>query len=145
MTTFEKVQRLYESYLDQARQVERERKPWDGVLGFGPKTSDDPCHSQFAETMEAQLKTMVEEGLDPNEAREVLGYIYRAPKENREPVAAYWMLVAVHGQTLESIGRLSQEDAGALWAEYKGLYRRWDRLPAQEKVLAALDRARKGK
>lgn len=143
MTIPDKIQRLYENYLEQARQVEREHRPLDGFMGFGQKTSDDPCHERFVKAVEALLKTAVQENLGSGQALAALEYIYRAPKENRKPLAAYWMLIAVHGQTLELIGQLSREDAGTLWKEYKETYRRRDRLPAQEKVLAALDRARK--
>lgn len=145
MTVFDKIQRLYENYLEQARQAEREHRPLDGLMGFGQKTSDAPCHERFAAAMEALLKAAARENRESGQTRAVLEYIYRAPKENREPLAAYWMLIAVHGQTLELIGLLDREDAGTLWKEYKEIYRRWDRLPAQEKVLAALDRTRKGK
>ena len=145
MTAFEKILRLYEGYLEQARKVEQERNPLDGVLGFGSKSEDAPCHDQFIKAMGTLLNTASEDNLNSNEIREVLEYIYRAPKENQEPLSAYWMLIAVHGQTTDLIKHLSREDAGTLWAEYKRIYRHWDRLPAQEKVLAALDRVRKGK
>lgn len=144
MTILEKVQRLYESYLEQARQVERKRKPLEGVLGFGPRTSDAPCHDRFATALEALLNTAANEGLESGEARAVLEHIYWAPKENPEPAVAYWMLTAVHGKTLELIRHLSREDGEALWAEYNGAYRRRERLPVQNQVLAALDHARKG-
>lgn len=143
MTILEKVRRLYESYLEQAHQAERDRKPLEGVLGFGPRTS--PCHNRFAKALETLLKAADGENMASGEVRVVLEHIYRAPKENREPSAAYWMLTAVHGYTLELIGRLNREDAEALWAEYHGAYRRWERLPMQNQVLSALDRARKGK
>lgn len=130
--------------MEQARQVEREHKPLDGLMGFGQKTADAPCHERFAMAMETLLKAAVQENLMSDQIRAALEYIYRAPKENHEPLAAYWMLIAVHGQTLELIGLLSQEDAGTLWKEYKEIYRRRDRLPVQKKVLAALDWVRKG-
>lgn len=73
----------------------------------------------------------------------MLTYIYLAPKENPEPSVAYWMLMTVHGLTLTLIEQLRWEDAEALWGEYRAAYPRWERLPAQEKVLSALDAARK--
>lgn len=145
MTVFEKILRLYEGYLEQARKIEQECNPMESVLGFGSKPSDAPCHDQFIKAMGALLNTASEDNLSSNEIREVLEYIYRAPKENHPPLAAYWMLIAVHGQTMDLIKQLNREDAGALWAEYKKIYRHWDRLPAQERMLAALDLARKGR
>ena len=131
--------------MEQAHQVEQERNPLDGILGFGTKSADAPCHDQFIKAMGSVLNTTAEDNLNSKEIREVLEYIYRAPKENQEPLAAYWMLIAVHGQTIDLIKNLNREDAGTLWAEYKKIYRHWDRLPAQARVLAALDRARKSK
>ena len=144
MTRLEELERLYGEYLAQAHEAEANRKPLDGAFGFGKKSEDDPCHDRFAQGLETLLRSAAEEGIDPGELRAILEYIYRAPKEHREPLAVYWMLLAVHGLTPELAGRLRREDAEALWREYRAAYPRWDRLPAQKKVLAALDAARKG-
>ena len=143
MTHLEELERLYGEYLVQARQSNRD--PLNGAFGFFKKSGDDPCHSRFARELEALLRSAAEEEADPGELCAMLRYIYLAPKENREPQAAYWMLMAVHALTPELAGRLRREDAEALWSEYRAAYPRWDRLPAQKKVLAALDTARKGK
>ena len=145
MAGLEEIRRLYGEYLAEAREAEAKLRPLDGVLGFGHKSSDDPCHERFAQELETLLKSAPAEVIDSGELRAMLEYIYRAPKENREPLAVYWMLTAVHGLTPELAGRLGREDAQALWDEYRAAYPRWDRLPAQKKVLAALDAARKGK
>ena len=143
MAGLEEIRRLYGEYLAEAREAEAKLRPLDGVLGFGHKSSDDPCHERFAEALEALLKAAAEEGVDSGELREMLAYIYRAPKENREPLAVYWMLLAVHGLTPELAGKLCREDAEALWEEYRAAYPRRERLPAQKKALSALDAARK--
>ena len=144
MTRLEELERLYGEYLARAHEAEANRKPLDGAFGFGKKSEDDPCHARFAQELETLLRSAAEEGIDPGELHAMLSYIYRAPKENREPLAAYWMLLAVHGLTLDLAGQLRREDAGALWGEYRAAYPRWERLPAQKRVLAALDAARKG-
>ena len=145
MTYLDELRRLYGEYLARAHEAEANHKPLDGVWGFGQKSSDDPCHDRFALELETLLRSAAEEGTDPGELHAMLSYIYRAPRENREPLAAYWMLLAVHGLTLDLAGQLRWEDAGALWDEYRTAYPRWERLPAQKKVLAALDAARKAK
>lgn len=118
MTFLDKLQRLYENYLERARQVEREHKPLDGLMGFGKKTSDDPCHKRFAMAVETLLKAAARENPGTSQIRAILECVYRAPRENPEPRAAYWTLIAVHCHTLELIEQLSQEDAGTLWKEY---------------------------
>ena len=145
MTRLEELERLYGEYLIQAREAEANRGPFDGAFGFGKKGGDDPCYDRFAQELEALLRSAAEEGVGPGELRAILEYIYRAPKEHREPPAVYWMLMAVHGLTPELAGRLSRADAQTLWSEYRAAYPRWERLPAQKKVLTALDAARKAK
>ena len=143
MAGLEELRCLYGEYLIEAHRVEANHNPLDGVWGFGRKSSDDPCHSRFAEDLEALLKAAAVEGIESAGLREMLAYIYRAPKENREPLAVYWMLMAVHGLTLELAGQLRREDAEALWNEYRTAYPRRERLSPQKKVLSALDAVRK--
>ena len=145
MPHLEALQRLYGGYLAEARRAETKRNPLDGAFGFVRRSAEDSCHSRFAEDLEALLNSAAEEGVDSGELRAMLEYIYRAPKEHREPSAAYWMLMAVHALTPELARRLHREDAQALWDEYRAAYPRRDRLPAQKKVLATLDAVRKVK
>ena len=143
MAGLEEIRRLYGEYLAEAREAEAKLRPLDGVMGFGRKSSDDPCHNRFQEALEAMLRSAAKEGPESAELRAMLSYIYRVPKENREPLATYWMLMAVHGLTSDLIGQLYRENAETLWKEYRAAFPRWERLPAQKKVLSALDAARK--
>ena len=138
------IQALYEAYIAKAKQLERDRKPGDGLLGMTSGPKDDPCHKQFAADLEQLLQEMQASGPSSIEVKEALSYIYRAPLEHREPLTAYWMLQAVHGMTVELAGLLAAQDAQELRDAYVKDYRRWERLPAQQKALAALERARKG-
>lgn len=143
MTGLSEIRALYREYLDEAERVERERKPGDGLFGLGKKPSDDPCHERFASALDAALRDFA--ALEPDSARvrEVLSHIFRAPAEHREPVSAYWMLCAAHGFTLGLIDRLDAQDAAALLALYAKIFRRWERLPVQRQVYAALKRLAK--
>lgn len=143
-TGMEDIRRLYTDYLEQVRQAELSRRPFDGYMGFGPKLGDAPCHRQFAQNLEALLKDIDREGPRSGQVREMLEYIYRAPQEHRKPPAVYWMLIAVHGLTIKLTDRLETDDALVLWTEYRKLYRAGERLPAQKKTLAALKRAQGG-
>ena len=134
----EEIQKLYADYLEQVHQAELSRKGMSGYMGFGPKLGDDPCHSRFAQSLEALLNDIARQKPISAQVREMLAYIYRAPLEHRKPPAVYWMLIAVQGLSIELIDRLNREDALALWTEYKKLYRWGERLAVQKKVLAAL-------
>lgn len=139
----EKLQTLYETYWEKTKQLERDRKPGQGILGFGGGPKDDPCHDRFAEDAQALLRDFGASSPAPDQVRDVLSYIYHAPLEHKQPLTAYWMMRAIHGQTLELIGLLEAGDAQALKAAYEKDYPRHDRFPAQKKVLSALGKAGK--
>ncbi len=144
MSALERVRALYEQYLATTERLERDRRPGDGLFGFGKSPKDDPCHDQFAVALEALLGEILAGEPDSGETREVLEYIYRAPQVYPEPQTAYWMFQAVHGLTVPLAARLTPADAQAVRDEYVKTYRRWERMPSHKRALAALDRARKG-
>ena len=135
------IQALYEAYIEKTRQLERDKKLGDGWMGLKPGPKDDPCHGQFARDLEQALAALLAAEPSSVGTREVLAYIYRAPKTLTAPLTATWMFQAVHGLTAPLISRLDAADAQALRDEYKRLYRRWDRLPTQKKTLDALEKA----
>lgn len=132
------IKQIYESYLETAEKLEQQRKPTDGLFGMGKKPSDDPCHEKFAEELEKALDEMAGEDVSSGEAAAVLGYIYDMPQGHREYASIFWMLVAVHGLTEKLIDKLSPEDAASLKKRYGANYKRWERLPAQQKIYSAL-------
>jgi hypothetical protein len=134
---------LYRAYLAEAERVERERKPGEGLFGVGKKPSDDPCHERFATELETLLNAFDAQAPESAQVRELLSYLYLAPKEHPEPRSAFWMLCAVHGLTLDLTARLNRTDAAALFSLYAESYPRWDRLPVQQQVYSALKRASK--
>ena len=105
------LQALYDGYLKEAIQVEKNRKPGEGIFGIGKKPSDDPCHDRFASNLKEWLEAFGEENPDSAEIREVLSLIYRAPKKYPDPKSSFWMLIAVQSLTLGLIPRLSESDA----------------------------------
>ncbi|MBP1535088.1 MAG: hypothetical protein IK999_13330 [Ruminococcus sp.] len=132
------IKAIYEDYLETAKKLEEQRKPTDGLFGMGKKPADDPCHEKFADDLEKALDEMAAEDISAQEAAQVLGYIYDMPVRNGEYQSIYWMLVAVHGLTEKLIDKLTAEDAAKLKKSYGANFKRWERLPAQQKVYAAL-------
>ena len=134
---------LYEAYIASSAQAVRQAKPGAGWFGLpgGPKS--DPCHEKFGADAGTLFAAMAAQGPDSAQARQALEYIFRAPEEHEDDQSVYWMLQAVHGMTEPLAACLGPEDAQALWEAYGRQYRRWERLPAHKKALAALDRARK--
>lgn len=145
MAGLEEVRRVYETYLGRMEELQRKRKPAEGLLGVGGGPAADPCQEEFPRQLEAVLKALERTEPASGEARQVLEYLYRTPLPYRQgDQTVYWMLTAVHGLSLDLISRLTPEDAGGLWEAYRRDYPRWERLPAQKKVLAALGTRRKG-
>ncbi len=137
----DELSEIYEEYLAEAVRAESERKPGEGRFGIGKTPADDPCHASFAEKLEAWLGAFLRTDPDSGAVRGVLEEVYRAPKAHPEPRSAYWMLIAVQGLTAGLISRLSREDAAALTAEYAAAYKRYERMPVQKQLFAALKKA----
>ena len=135
------LQTLYEGYIAKAEQLERDKKPGAGLLGLTPGPKDDPCHKMFIDQLQELMDGMLAQKPASGQMRQVLAYIYRAPLEHETPLAVYWTLQAAHSTTLEMAGRLESGDARALRDEFAKMYRRWERLPVQKKVLEVLEKA----
>lgn len=136
MSMLESVRALYRDYLEKAEELERNRKPGQGLFGIGTKPADDPCHERFLRELHELLNGSGE--TESGGLRETLAFIYHAPLEHKEPASIYWTLIAAHGATLERIPSLTASDARALAETYAAAYRRWNRLPVQDRVIAAL-------
>ena len=139
----EGLQELYDGYLEKALQVERYRKPGEGIFGIGKKPSDDPCHERFLTDLKNWLEAFCDSEPDSDSVREVLKLIYQAPKKYPEPKSSYWMLIAAQSLTTAVIPRLNAADATELSTEFAAAYQRWERLPIQKKILEALMKAAK--
>ena len=144
MSRFDDIRALYDAYIAKAEQLERDKKPGEGLFGLSSGPKDHPCHEQFGNDLQALLADIAAERPASGEAREMLLYIYSAPLDHKWPLTVYWMLQAVQGLTLELIPLLTAQDAKALCDAYAKTYRRWERLPAQVKALDALKKASKG-
>ena len=135
------VRQLYLQYYADADAAVKKCGPADGLFGLGKKAADDPCHTAFFEALEKALAQFRQEEPDSGAVRALLSFIYEAPDTHREPVSAYWMLIAAHGLTAGLIGSLCREDAAALYDDYRSRYRRWERLPVQKDILQMLKQA----
>ena len=143
MSGLNDVRELYEGYIVKAEQLERDKKPGDGLFGLSSGPKDDPCHDQCAANLEQLLIDIARRHPSSGEVRDILAYIYNASLEHEEPKTVYWMFKAVHGMTVDLTEFLIEEDAQILRDAYVKNHPRWDRLPSQKSALAALDKARK--
>ncbi len=137
----DKLEALYEGYLSEFRRLEQGRKPLEGAFGLGGGPQSYPCHDKFAQDLEQLLRDFVGQSPSPEEVGQVLNYIYfTAPARFQAEPAVDWMLMAVHGLTLELIGLLDAAQAEPLCRAYGSTYPRRRRLPVQNKLFAALQK-----
>ena len=134
----EAMRRLREQYLEKVRELERSRKPGEGIFGMRGGPADDPCHDRYAEDLDALLKGFADEAPDSASVRAVLDELYAAPPKGETPHSAFWMLIAVQSLCPELIDRLEPGDADALVKRFASDYRRWELMPVQQKIVKAL-------
>ena len=130
----------YEDYRDRVEELERGRKPGEGIFGMRGGPKDDPCHERFAQELRERFAAFAAESPASGEVRQVLDFVYTEPLRRPAPASGIWMLHAVQGLTLELIGLLEPGDAAALAVEYEKNYPRRLRLPAQKELLRQLKR-----
>ena len=133
-----RLEKLYADYLKTVQDLEDNRKLGEGMFGFKGGPADNPCHDRFAADLRALLEDFAAQEPASADVREVMSWIFDAPKRFPRPRTASWMLLAVHGLTAPLIERLSPEDAQALYTDYTGRYKRWERLPNQIELLKRL-------
>ena len=137
------IEELYSSYITKAEKVMQNMKPSDGLFGIGKKASDDPCHDEFADSLEKLLTDYENTAPASEEVREVLRYIYNEPVKHEDNKNIYWMMNAVHGLTQGLIRFMSADDASVIWLEYKENYPKSKRLPVQKQIEKLLEKTAK--
>lgn len=135
---------LYAAYLQKATELERNRKPGQGLFGFGQTPADDPCHEAFIVAVGELLDGSAQAGISQDALTECLAYIFHAPLEHPSPASIHWTLVAAHSACLKAVEALDAEHAQRLYEQYCGDYHRRDRLPVQDRIVKALNRLRRG-
>lgn len=136
--TLSALQRETASYLKFVEELERKRKPGEGIFGLKGGPADNPCHEQYSETVRALLEGFAAQNPPSSLVRPVLEELYTAPKRHPQPACAYWMLIAVQRHSLPLIELLSPEDAFALYVRFNKDVPRYQRLPVQTEILKKL-------
>ena len=134
------IQTLIEEYADKAADLEKNRRFGEGLFGITRGPADDHCHDQFVEDLRAMLTQFAGQNPSSGQVLSVLETVYSAAAPYESVKSAYWMLLAVHGQTLDLIPLLNPEDASGLLSRYKKQFPRRFRMPVQRQVITALSR-----
>ena len=87
----------YEDYRDRVEELERGRKPGEGIFGMRGGPKDDPCHERFAQELRERFAAFAAESPSSGEVRRVLDFVYTEPLRRPAPASGIWMLHAVQG------------------------------------------------
>lgn len=140
--TVDELRAIYAQYLEEAQGLEKKRRFGDGLFGFGRRPADHPCHERLVEDVTGAVRAMAEEGSP--ELAAALDLICDAPGEHPDPPSIHWTLVAAQGAMLAAIPALTPAEAAALRGRFAAAHPRSRRMPVEEEILRALEKAEKG-
>ena len=132
----EKLSGLLDEYDAAVREANARRKPGEGILGFGKKLSDDPCHGAFDRKIASLCEEMASAA--PSDMAEAVALLFQAERDRAWLECARWMLVAVQRHALPLIPLLPEEEKRAMLAWYGKRYPAFQRLPVQQQIVRAL-------
>lgn len=137
MDARERVDAIIHAYLDEIEQVKKD-SGLSGLFGFGKAPKNDPANDRFLGGMKNEIGFIASEQLSSKELCEVLKTIYTAQDTRQDFV--YYVLIAVHGETMPLIAGLAPEDAAILLKMYETRFPRNQRLPVQDLLIGELRR-----
>ena len=129
---------LISAYVEKVEELERNRKPFEGIFGLKGGPKDDPCHDRFAEDVQALVDSFAQSAPSSHDAHAVLYELFSAAPTHRNTNSAYWMLLAVLGTSFPLIDHLDPSDAAELRDFFVRTYPRRELLPAQIQILKKL-------
>ena len=132
------LEQAYLDYRTELETAEKKSRPTDGLFGIGRTIGDDACHEHFDARVRQAAESAAEGKPSGDEAREAVRTLLLWEGDAPWPLSAQWMLRAAERHSLPLIPLLRPEDAEDILKAYGSRYPRWDRLPAQKQVFAAL-------
>ena len=143
MKASEEFHQLLTAYQEDLDTLAKNRRPGDGVFGFGRAPGDDPCHERFDTRIAELAARWAQPGADRDEVAELAHLMLRCDRELTLPVYAQGMLVAIQRHTLGLISRLTPDEAREIRIGYEKHYPFYRRVPVQKEILRALKLAEK--
>ena len=137
MDALEELRSICTEYEEAVREIEKNKRMFDGILGLGNHPGNDPCHEKLDRRITALCALAAEEG-DAAEREALAEAVFRLAESWKGPEYGRLMLLAQHRHTLALIPGLSREGRERLADWYGKTYPRRKRLPVQDQVFAAL-------
>ncbi len=134
----QEIRAIYEDYLSDLIHLEATRKPTDGLMGFGKRAGDDPCHDRFASRLEKALDDLAATAPSSETASAMLRFVFSAPSEQKDLSLTFWMMQAVVGFTEKLIVFLTPQAAADLEQSFTELFPKRIRLPVHQRIAKLL-------
>lgn len=142
MTYAPQVRAILDEYAQALEETARQRRPTEGLLGFGRKLGDEPCHEIMDRKIAALTETLLaDDGAE--DADEAASLLLRAEADGAWPEAAKFALIAAQRHLIPLVSRLSRNGAAEMAAWFEKRYPVFRRLPVQKQLLKALKNAGK--
>ncbi len=141
------LREILAEYAKSVDELERKKKPFDGIFGFGRRPADDPCHDLMDRRVEELTQRAAGEmpgedgeirAADTAETDELAEALFRSARAYHGPVYAGVALVAIQRHGMKLIPRMSGEARRALAEWYGKEYPRRMRFPVQEEICGLL-------
>ncbi len=140
MSLTDEFRQMLAEYDENVGEVERKKRPLDGILGFGRVPANDPCHEALDKKAEELVARALAEGTEGREADELTGALLRAESRYTGPSYAGMTLIALQRHAKDLIPRMSPEGRRELLAWYEKQYPRRTRFPIQKEICGLLGR-----
>ncbi len=135
MTYMEEFHEILEEYRGRVEEVEKKKRPLDGIFGMGRTPASDPCH----ETLDQKVADMTERALKDGEMTdELVNALMRAAGEFEGPSYAQMTLVAIQRHGMKLIPGMSREGRRELLNWYEKVYPKRKRFPIQKEICRLL-------
>lgn len=136
------LEKLYVDYKEEAYNVRKKARVFDGILGLGKDPRNHPCHQAYYDAVGAWVEEFIAAAPEQEQLMAAATYILEAPSAcvGEE---CYWFMFAAHGHLRPIIPHLSKENCAALAQNMEQLYKKRDRMPLQKEVLKMLAKGAK--
>ena len=124
-------------YEEAVREVEKTKRPMDGLFGLGRSPAQAPCHEAMDREI-AGLTTRAAEEADADAAGELASGLLKAASSFRGPEYANLSLTAAQRHAIPLISRMTPEARTELRVWYERAYPRHARFPIQKELIRAL-------
>ncbi|MDO4566121.1 MAG: hypothetical protein Q4B42_02205 [Oscillospiraceae bacterium] len=136
-----------EAYLAEARELRGKqgvKSALSSLFTSRNEYAESPIHMGFFNETERIMLEVAERlsfgdmGAEGEETALRLARSLLVKKSEKELGALYWPLLAIEHRCLPLLPYIERGALGELYKEYKGYYKRYQRVPNQERVLAAM-------